>query len=186
MRPTTPNILATYALASSEELDNGAQWYPRAHALACELDGGDGRVGAGVLAALSPITPWSRNAVLGRRAFALGRLDGGTLSGSVRKANAILDGADPLDVLGGLKVRNFFEAIANPLSPDAVVIDRHAFDVAVGKVCVDADRGQLGRLGDYARFARAYARAGAILGTTPATVQATTWVTWRRLKGLAD
>lgn len=186
MRATTPNILRVWETASPAERADGRDWYPAANRLAMELDGSStGRVGAGVLAALSPITGWAQNVTLARRAFAAGRLEGGTLGTSVRRANAILDGADPLDVLGGDKVRNFFAAIADPACTVSVCVDRHAHDVAVGRVCTDADRRVLGRVDGYASFARAYARAGAVLGETPATVQAVTWVAWRRSKGLA-
>lgn len=185
MRPTTPNILSVLALATDAERAEGIDWYPAAHRLAVELDGGDGRVGAGVIAALSPITPWSRNIVLAKRAFSEGRLTGGTLGNSVRAANRILDGEDPLDVLNGFKVRNFFGAIADPACPVSVCVDRHAFDVAVGRVCVDAERKVLGSAKVYGAHARAYARAGAASGLSPATVQAVTWTVWRRLKGLS-
>ena len=185
MRPTTPNILAVLDRATETEVINGRNWYLEAHAFACVLDGTrDGRVGAGVIAALSPITPWDRNVVLARRAFDEGRLTGGTLGNSVRAANRILDGEEPLEVLQGLKVRNFFGSIVNPSCTKSVCIDRHAFDVAVGRITDDRSRGTLKRVAVYESFARAYSRAAVASGLSAATVQAVTWVTWRREKGL--
>lgn len=184
MRPTTPNILAVLDRATEGEVQAGRDWYREANDLARALDGADGRVGAGVIAALSPITPWDRNVVLAKRAFDEGRLTGGTLGNSVKAVNRILDGEEVLDVLKGLKVRNFFGSIFDPTCPVSVCIDRHAFDIAVGRVTDDRSRGTLKRVAVYESFARAYSRAAVASGLSAATVQAVTWVTWRREKGL--
>ena len=186
MRPTTPNILNVWETASEHAMRNGLSWYPRANNLARTLDGGSGLQGAGVLAALSPITPWGRNVELACTAFDLGFLAGGTLPRNIEKVNRILDGEHPLDVLAGDKVRNFFMAIFDPTSPTAVVVDRHAFDIAIGKVTNDAARVTLGRKGEYARFARAYERAGREVGYSASTVQAVTWEAWRARKGIKN
>jgi hypothetical protein len=81
--------------------------------------------------------------------------------------------------------------IAYPES-DAVVVDRHAFDIAVGRVTNNETRYALGRKGVYGSFAKAYVRAAKTIAretgmdVSASQVQAVTWTVWRRLKGLAE
>lgn len=160
-----------------------------------------------VIAVLSPRLSWPKNVELARWIYreyqeayrhpkptwwvkengsALDRFPGLKANGT--KAARILLGEDPADVVSGPKVTAFYHAIANPNDPRGIVIDRHAFDVAVGRVMDDRTRGiVLGRKGAYDQFVRAYERAAEQLqsefpGITPAEVQAITWVAWRRLK----
>jgi len=182
-RPRTSNILAVLGQATVAELDEGLNWYREAHALAHRLDPTSPEHAAGVIAAMSPITPWERNVHLALRAYEDGEASG-TLGRNVEKANRILRGEHPLDVLSGDKVRAFFACIAYPETADTVCIDRHAFDIAHGRITNDPTRGALSRKGAYAAVARAYVRAGEAAGYSAPAVQAITWTTWRRLKGL--
>jgi hypothetical protein len=188
--PNSMNIVRVWEQATEAEIADGVNWYRDAHALALKLDPANPNAAAGVIAALSPMMSWGQNVNLAVRAYADGAASG-ALSGSVAKANRILNGETPEDVLGGNKVRAFYGCIADP-SSDAVCIDRHAFDIAVGRVTNNASRHALGRKGTYERFAAAYVRAADILSKrlgTPVSaseVQAVTWTVWRRLKGLAD
>jgi len=190
-KPNAQRILDVWHLATPDEIDAGMTWYDAAHDLAVELTPENPREAAGVIAALSPRTPWVRNQDLAYRAYRDGAASG-TLGANTRKADAIMAGADFADVLKGDKVRNFAEIIADPSNPDAVCVDRHAFDVAQGRVTNDETRGALTRVGMYDRFAEAYRRAARTLSAdlgvqvTPAQVQAVTWVVWRRLKGISD
>jgi hypothetical protein len=163
----------------------GADWYDRAHEIARELDPEDPDRAAAVIAVLSPLERWERNVELAREAYALGRLERGTLKKSIDKANRILAGEDPADVVSGPKVTRFYRTISDPQrGKDDVVIDRHAFDVAVGRKTDDATRSKiLSRKGEYDRFVRAYARAAKILGARPGVVQAVTWTVWRDAYG---
>lgn len=190
--PDVTNILTTFFGATDDELARGAGWYSEAHRIALELEPDDVRIGAGVIAALSPQTAWGErkgeNIELARRAFADGKATGHT-GDSCRKATAILSHwQDPEDVLGGLKVRNFYAAIVDPHSPTAVCVDRHAFDVAIGRVTDNGTRTVLARVGVYELFAEAYREAARQIGggITPAAVQAVTWLAWRREKGIVD
>lgn len=188
-KASAARVLEVWALATATERDHGINWYRTANALARRLDPNRPELAAGVIAALSPMMDWDRNIMLAIRAYEDGESSGALFS-NVAKANAIMAGADPLKVLGGKKVRNFYAAIADPESDTAVCIDRHAFDVAMGRVTNDKTRTALARVGVYEEFQDAYRRAAATLTKTtgdhytPAMVQATTWVTWRRLKGL--
>lgn len=184
-RPSVRNILTIWAQATADDLDAGAQWYPDAHKVAIDI-AGDGDVGAGVLAALSPQRSWSDNVTGAREFMRTGRCRYAT-GRNISKAQSILDGGQWGAVLGGPKVRSFAACIADPWDTYAVVVDRHAFDIAVGRVTSDAERNLLlKRAGTYDRFARTYRAAARVLDDLPMVVQATTWTTWRRLKGLPD
>lgn len=104
------------------------------------------------------------------------------LDGSCVKATRILAGETPLDVLGGDKVRAFYATILDPHGYDVPVIDRHAFDIAVGRVTDEKARATLSRKGEYARFGEVYIDAARSVGVSSSQMQAITWVAWRRLK----
>lgn len=217
-RPTTPNILKAFGSATLDEIHEGRNWYRSALNLAFEMVEKYGtrfvdpedtveraiERAVAVIAVLSPRLSWPKNVELTRWVYAethaaltnppapvwtksvLDRFPG--LKANGKKALSILVGTPPEDVVSGPKVTAFFHAIANPNDPRGIVIDRHAFDVAVGRVMDDRTRGiVLGRKGAYESFVRAYERAAEQLqaefpGITPAEVQAITWVAWRRTK----
>lgn len=188
--PNSARIVDVWRQATVSELVEGMDWYRDAHALAVRLDPADPSQAAGVIAALSPMMAWGQNVNLAIRAYADGKASG-ALSASVAKADRILSGERAADVLGGDKVRAFWGVIADPTS-NAVVVDRHAFDIAVGRVTNNESRGALGRKGVYVAFSNAYVRAARVIAretgmdVSPSQVQAVTWTVWRRLKGLAE
>lgn len=171
------NIKRTFALATDTEIANGTAWYPNARALAIDIADGNLEMGAGVIAALSPRMPWTRNVVLARQAFESG-LTGGCLGANIVKANRIMAGEAPLDVLGGDKVRAFYSNIVDPLS-DAVTIDAHAFDIAMG-VKYGKDRPAIGKI-VFRELSEAYRAAAIDLGFMAPEIQAITWVAHRRI-----
>lgn len=178
LTPTVENILAVWEDATDAHHESGMRWYDFAHDFALDISGGDITRGAGVLAALSPNKAWDVNMRLAQRAFVDG-VASGTLGNAVGKANAILAGSDPLDVLGnGLKTRNFYLNIARPSCPEAVTIDRHAYDIALGERNAENKRVSL-TPGRYAAFCDAYRVAAARLGILPLQLQAVTWEAWR-------
>lgn len=187
--PNSARIVDVWRQATVSELVEGMDWYKDAHALAVRLSPNDPASAAGVIASLSPMMSWGQNVNLAVRAYADGKASGALFS-NVAKANRILAGERPEDVLGGDKVRAFYGVIADPTS-DAVVVDRHAFDIAVGRVTNNESRQALGRKGVYGSFERAYVRAAKAISAetgmdvSASQVQAVTWTVWRRLKGLA-
>jgi len=180
MNPLTRNITRIYRAASPEEVAAGLAWYEEARQLARDLDPDNPSRAAAVIAALSPRESWTNNVRLATMAYADREQRLPTLQVNARKARAIMAGADPRDILTGKKTRNFWQNIAGDES--AVTVDRHAFDVAVGKVTDDRTRSILSRKGQYESIADLYRRAAKRLGVTPAQVQAVTWVAWRNLK----
>lgn len=203
---TTRQVMKVFRSSTVAERSNGREWYRRARTLAEKLavkyDTGPDAVerAAAVIAVLSPRLNWNKNVELAELIYAQYQTADSAINSRERivaqfpglKANAskairILDGEDPEDVVSGPKVTAFWRTITNPFDPRAVVVDRHALDVAMGKVLDDRQRGIiLGRKGAYDALSDLYRRAAKRLTKetgaewTPAEVQATTWVVWRR------
>jgi hypothetical protein len=180
LNPTAENVLRVWETATDVHRENGMAWYALAHRIAHDISGGDIVRGAGVLAALSPQKEWNLNIRLAARAFETGVATGNTGPCNA-KANAILAGANPLDVMGnGLKTRNFYVNILDPECADALTIDRHAYDVALAARAENNKR--LGLTPTrYAAFAAAYVGAADTLGILPHQLQAVTWEAWREV-----
>lgn len=175
------NILAVYSRATAEDVNEGMSWYCTANALARELSPDDVWRGAGVIAAFSPVCPWKRNVELARNAFATGIATGHTAV-MCGIAQRILDGEHPLDVMNGDKTRAFASAIADPFGSQIATIDRHAHDIAMGRVFTDKER-KIGKR--IFRIMSAHYREAALdQGISVSQIQATTWVVWRREKGI--
>lgn len=172
------NIIEVYLSATPDQVRQGRDWYPTAHRMAEMLTDGDVRQGAGLLAALSPQCEWWLNVRLACDAFESGNATG-HVGDATSKANRILAGLNPEDVLPmSRKTGQFFRCIVDPSDPEAVCIDRHAHDVAVGERYGSRNRG-LDAHSRYALIAHCYREAAQRLGELPMTVQAVTWVTWR-------
>uniref|UniRef100_UPI003F56D936 DUF7178 family protein n=1 Tax=Streptomyces parvulus TaxID=146923 RepID=UPI003F56D936 len=146
-----------------------------AHEFAAEIAAGETEKGAGVLAALSANKSWSENCRLARKALIAGKASG-HVRDALTKADRIMAGTDPSEVLPmHIKTGYFYVCIADPEHTDAVVIDRHAHDIAVREVYGQRDRG-LGAVGRYNALADCYRAAAQKIGEVPSKVQAVTWV----------
>ncbi|MFD5914893.1 DUF7178 family protein [Streptomyces tuirus] len=171
----TQAIIDQWRTATVDQRRRGLQWYATAHEFAAEIATGDTHKGAGVLAALSANKSWAENCRLARKAFAEGGASG-HVRDAITKANRILAGTDPSEVLPmHIKTGFFYRCIADPENPDAVVIDRHAHDIAVREIYGQRDRG-LGAVGRYNMLADCYRAAAREIGEVPCKVQAVTWV----------
>lgn len=182
LTPTVTNVLSVFNRAGSAAIREGLSWYLDAHSVALDLSPNDPAMSAGVIAALSPMMGWDSNKKQATLAFERGDASGLGLAKNCAKAQAILDGANPLDVLGGNKVRAFYSTILDPFGFDIPVVDRHAFDIAVGRVTDDKTRGILSRKGAYERFGQVYVDAAKRAGISASQMQAVTWVAWRMEK----
>lgn len=174
------NIMSTYRRAWLCELVKGTRWYADAHALALELSPEDVWRGAGVISALSPFKQWPVNVAIARKSFQTG-IATGNMPGHNLIAQKILDGAHPFDVMGGDKTRSFAEAIATAGNGTIATVDRHAHDIAMGRVFTDKERKIGKRL--YRDMAAAYREVSDYTGMSVNAIQAITWVTWKREKG---
>lgn len=196
-KPRVSNVLAVYNGAFAHHLRFGLQWYSVAHNAALRMGGGRAQHlnrNAGIIAALSPMNHWTNNlakaqqvvSLRGRITVVKGQPNGIGLGKNVEKAIAIYNGADPLDILNGDKVRAFYRTIVDPNGDIDPVIDRHAFDIAVGERTDDKRRGALSRVGVYEEFAHVYREAAKQAGIGSAQMQAITWVAWREANGIID
>lgn len=178
MSEFTDNILTAFDRASDKDIEDGLTWYESAKAFAQTLTPDNPATGAGIIAALSPMTSWPENM---RKASML--VDTGSTYGlpaNIAKAQRILNGESPLDVLKGLKVRAFYLNIMGVNSHEAVTIDRHAIDVAHGRVMSDAERSPWFGKRKNGELVQAYLNAARPIGITGAQLQAIVWVYWRR------
>lgn len=105
----------------------GRKWYADARKECREIAHASGltlRACAGILAALSPRVHWHVNVRLARMVAAGDNAPSGAMRDPLGKAIAIRDGARPLDVLRGDKVRAFYRAIVGgTIARAAFVLD---------------------------------------------------------------
>ena len=116
-------LVAHYRDADEDTVQLGSDWYGEARAIARNMASNTGRTlstCAGVLAAVSPRLRWGSNIKVAG-ALVRGEPVQGVFAANLRKAQRILNGERPLDVLGGDKVRAFYRAIMG--DPNAVVLD---------------------------------------------------------------
>lgn len=172
------NILAAYRACSEDDIAHGMTWYESAMSVADSLTPWNSAIGAGIIAALSPMTSWPENIKKARMVVETGETYG--LKANVAKARRILNGESPLDVLKGRKVRAFYLNIIGESSAETVTIDRHAIDIALGKVCTDAERSPYFGVKGNRAMVSAYLSVAETLGITGAQLQAIVWVYWRR------
>lgn len=181
LAPATRNVTRIFRAATPAQYEAGMAWYADARNIAevfANFHGIPVEAAAGVIAALSPLQSWGANVSLAARLIAAGGLSEGYLSDGLGKANAILAGANPADVLTSHKVGNFYRCIVAGGDTSDVCVDRHAYSLAVNK----RYEGEIPNLTPkrYTAVADTYRRAGDILGVAPARVQAVTWGVWRQ------
>jgi len=192
---TYGNILAVFLNATDLERINGAQWYLVANQAAAVLASRYQiplSAAAGVIAALSPNNRWNRNLIDADslvRAYSTGGLElantikVATYNNNKTKALSILNGAEPLDILGGLKVRAFYGCI---IGQDDVCVDGHAYAIWQGHYIPTTKTPKITPkiysliVADYEL---ATDKINLILSAdyTPAQIQAITWIAWRRM-----
>jgi hypothetical protein len=192
---TYGNILAVFFKATDLETINGAEWYPAANHAARIMASRYSvtlEIAAGVIAALSPNNRWERNltdADFMIRAYSAGGHDAadsikvGTYNANKIKALAILSGDDCLQILGGLKVRAFYDCI---LAGDSVCVDGHAYAIWTGGYIPTTKTPKITpKL--YEAISADYRLAAATVNSilqseySAAQIQAITWLTWRRI-----
>lgn len=180
LRGSYRNVLAVWQSTSDDDKTAGAQWYRTARELGKSLDSEfdlKPNSGAGILAALSPSMSWENNQIEARALIENGwsRMQS---AANNQKALKIKRGDDPLEVLGGNKVRAFYACIVDRDDKRAC-IDRHAVAVYMGRHISDREQKGLERVGIYDRIANAYQRVADQYGVAVEVVQATTWTAWR-------
>ena len=192
-------IVAKFTLATSQEVQLGVDWYPSALDIANRIAvkyNVSAETAAGVIAALSPNNRWERN-IIDAEAIIKCWAAGGTRTDMLNvkvctygkmkaKAVDILTRDIPIvEILNGKKLIEFFNCITNPALND-VCIDGHAYSVWFGQRLTMKEVPAIGKKlrsqikTDY-RDATSFINEE--LGTfyPPATIQAITWVTHKRI-----
>jgi len=181
------NIVEAYNNASEDSLIEGWDWYKDAKMIAGQVSNllgtEDIRVGAGILAALSPQIDWGTNIAEALKFTSLGYSTMQTQANNA-KAKKISEGQDPDTVLGGNKVVPFYHAILEPTGQYKPVVDRHAMWIYYGKPVSEKQLSRaFGNKKVMRRIQSAYVRASKKVGQHYNVVQATTWVQHRKDKG---
>lgn len=185
IRLAAVNILRVWYGADDATRAAGLRWYPDAAALLADI-GDRTRVGPdaaiGAAAAISPGMNWDLVPHCVARLARRERVSIPTYNmDNVRKARACLKGRDPLDVLGGPKVRAFYLCLTGR-DDRAVCVDGHAVRIA------RAERGVIRGEGaaaarvteyQYALIADAYRLAADAEHVAPHAMQAVTWLAWK-------
>ena len=190
------NIVEVFNQCTSDEFMNGKSWYKYAKAAAQDIADKHElplHIVVGVIAALSPTNNWEKN-VLDADNLCAAFVSGGykedvkcsTYHPMKDKAWTILQDMpetrdDVAAILKGPKITDFFWCI---LGFDTCVIDGHAWCIA------NADRRSMQEVPNIGKKLRqdlqdAYRDAAREAGLTAYEMQAITWVTWRRIHGVA-
>lgn len=181
LRQATANVDRYWRKATDEHKRKGRAWYADANALCVKLadyEGTSAEIVAGILAALSPRCSWPENV---RATIALVKTGSVgvslTLPASRAKAWDILQGHPVDDVLGGEKVRAFFDNIMNVEKSDSVTVDTHAARVLFNEHELSTRQiGWIFRRNGNALAQEAYRRVARRYNVAPCVLQATTWL----------
>lgn len=177
-------------------MKEGLSWYVDARHKADSMArsyGTPSSVVCGVIAALSPGCDWNLNLVYAdtlMEAYFIQGYRGKKLPlvGSygrlnVQKAERIMSGEEPLSVLGGKKVRAFYQTIFDPSDNTTVVVDRHAKSAAIGEKNTQSS---VVKNSEYEFLSRHYQLVAKENNLLPWQVQSIVWVVWRRTNGILN
>jgi len=177
----TQNILNKFETCDSGDIQRGIDWYPSATEYARSISPSDLSRGAGVVAVLSPRTPWEKN--LEYAAKVIKAVDSGSsikpsIGGTylnLEKAWSIAKGAPVISVLTSgtrperwLKVQRFFQNLIG--NPDCVTVDVWAARVAHPE-CSEQIGGNL-----YLSIEKSYQATAKKVGIKPRDLQAIVWL----------
>lgn len=192
------SILRFYALASLAEIQDGLTWYEEANKYSRELASRFGitlQQAVGLIAAFSPQAGWVENK---RYCVSFLYAPNSRVRSQVQtdKAKLILTLSSEGDIYNALSTRNaayktkaFFLNILNHDIPTDVTIDRHAIASCIqhpdNVSALDASYGHLTKL-QYDFFQSCYIKAAKELNILPQQLQAIVWVTYRRIRKLAE
>lgn len=197
------NILSTYDQATHDEAIVGSSWYSSAHEQCRQLAyvyNTTVEVVVCMMSALSPRVSWTNNKLDCSRI--LSAIEFGVpvnrkllfaFDTNVDKAINIYHAVDKhdfsklLDVVGkGNKTRSFAYCMMYPSTSRDVCVDTHAYSVCMGKrmLSANADKAIFKKHKGYSLCAQAYVEAAKARGVKPHVMQATAWVTYRRLHNI--
>ena len=198
----TANLVTIYSEASKGDVAVGKRWYSDARKFARALARKHHvsvDIAAGVIAALSPGSEWTRNKANADEFLRVARICDScacdrfdlTTYGArpLAKAWAIFQGAPIAQTLNGPKTVAFYRAIMGASTTD-VVIDGHAKSACLGVRIGNHDgRTQDGKrltggvkveAHEYRHLEHAYRAAAEVVGLAPNDFQAVIWIAWKR------
>ena len=182
------NLTKIAKQASQENWTQGKAWYPAARAFCLVLSNRTGLSVdqiVGILAALSPQCSWEENKRATEELVLSGTI-GVTVCypANVKKAKRILQGEDPALVLGGFKVRAFFNNILYPNTSQDVTVDTHAARAAFNQILFTrSEQNFIFRRKGNEIIQRAYKTVANAYKVTPCTLQAVIWLTVKDVIG---
>lgn len=193
------NVLKVYQRASEGDMVAGKLWYRTARETCFNLasqykvldrEGKPDFVKvAGIVAALSPQQGWKVNLAQAAQCLKTKKFRSHTRA-NCEKARRIFKGEEPLKVLGGHKVRAFFRNIVAGGETGllgGVCVDRHTLSVCLGRETTPEDQQHLSnRVSLQRECQNAFKLASIKAGLLPSELQAITWITYRREKGITD
>ena len=188
---TVNNILSYYNRATNEEKLQGKNWYLNANHFAHIMQQRYGYKHyqvIGVISALSPQTSWQQNKVIAEK-FLNGEREGLHNNQQIYKAELCLN-ANEQDIFGiltkhGVKTSYFYANMNNPTEETGTTIDRHSLGVCIQKEPAQIqDSTYKMTKRQYEFFNECTTTAAKKLGLNSHQLQAITWTSYRRLKGL--
>ncbi len=177
------NITKVARRANHTQWLNGSRWYDEAHEFCVKLAKYENlslESVAGCMAALSPQCAWSENIL---QTISMVRTRRVGKSSSIYPVNAskafsiVHENVHPGDILGGLKVRAFYNNIVNPRYSKAVTVDTHAARAAFGKHNLDSKEVSfVFRSAGNAIIQQAYRNVARRYKILPMKLQAVVWI----------
>ena len=180
------NIRTVFESASLVELAEGMAWYGNAHNILAAVARKykvSTRTACGICAAISPGASWDRNLLEVQEFLRNPKAAVGVYGRRNRdKAKRILEGEEPLDVLGGQKVRSFYLNLLSPTEDLAVTVDRHSKCLSFG-ITSERDSNALVTRAEYQIVEQVTRELADELRILPLQLQAVTWTVWRNKWG---
>ncbi len=181
------NLLRLYRQSKSDELSRGCYWYQDANTIMSRWAGQYHlplETVACVTAAISPQCDWERNLMIAEEVLrGKRRVSGGALPVNVGKARQVKrDRATSLDsyFIEGLKVKSFAANLWSDYSK--VTIDTHMAQAALDNPIFQSKL----RPKVYSLLAECVRETAMCVGLSPASFQATLWLTWKRIYSSSD
>lgn len=183
VKEATKNVARFARRANRTQWEQGARWYEEANQFCVTLAKHENlpvESVIGCLAALSPQCAWSENLLATLALVRCRRISSSSAiyPANVAKAFSIVhEHANPSDILGGLKVRAFYNNIANPRYSRAVTVDTHAARAAFGKYQLDSKEISFAfRAKGNAVIQQAYKNVARRYKILPSKLQAIVWL----------
>lgn len=173
------NIINVFEQANEKELEEGLSWYQSAKSFSIQL-AKENNISeiktAGVIAVTSPRKYWEDNKKIAKDYFK-GKYRHTQVQ--ITKAHNICSSSSYVQIvhhIAGIKTVNFFHNIMFPEDRNFVTIDRHQMQLSLGIPIDDITERQ------YNEIKRAHLCTAKFLNVHPVTLQATTWICYKRLK----